>query len=147
MTINLDSLNEVMCWIFCPLFLLDCCGCGSNVGRSGDGRGRGTRSSCAHTWLCLHCGGRGTQQRHDFYEFTFDFRRFLQVLYLILMDTSGQCWLGAERGGGDWMDPSHLVPEAGQGRGTPGRQDLWRLQLQLLRRWRRRRRQYWRLGL
>lgn len=53
-------------------------------------------------------------------------------------------------GGGGGMDPSHLVPEAGQGRGTPGRQDLWRLQLQLLQGWRkrrRRRRQCWRLGL
>lgn len=75
-TINLDSLNEVMCWIFCPLFLLDGCGCGSNVDRSGDGRGRGTRSGCADTWLCLHCGGRGTQQWHHFYGFTLDFRLF-----------------------------------------------------------------------
>lgn len=65
--------------------------------RSGDGRGRGTRSTCADAWLCLHC--RGTQQRRQFYEFTSDFRLFLQVLYLILMDSSGQCWLGAEPGG------------------------------------------------
>lgn len=57
---------------------------------------------------------------------------------------------GTSEGGGGvrGMDPSHLVPKAGQGRGTPGRQDLWRLQLQLLQGWRmRRRRQYWRLGL
>lgn len=60
----------------------------------------------------------------------------------ILMDNVG--W-GTSRGG-QGMDPSHLVPEAGQGRGTPGRQDLWRLQPQLLRGWRWRR-QHWRLGL
>lgn len=50
------------------------------------------------------------------------------------------------REAGVGMDPSHLVPEAGQGRGTPGWQDLGRLQLQLLQGWRRRK-EYWRLGL
>jgi len=47
------------------------------------------------------------------------------------------------------MDPSHLVPEAGQGRGRPGWQDLGRLQLQMLQGlWKRRwRTEYWRLGL
>lgn len=46
------------------------------------------------------------------------------------------------------MNPSHLVPEAGQGRGTPGRQDFGRRQLLLLQGgWRGKRKQYWRLGL
>lgn len=54
------------------------------------------------------------------------------------------------RVGGVGMNPSHLVPEAGQGRGTPGWQDWERHQLQLLQGWwkrRRRRKEYWRLGL
>lgn len=36
------------------------------------------------------------------------------------------------RVGASGMKPSHLVPEAGQGRGTPGRQDFGRRQLQFL---------------
>lgn len=52
------------------------------------------------------------------------------------------------RVGGVGIDPSHLVPGAGQGRGMPGWQDLGRLQLQLLQGWwKRRRKEYWRLGL
>lgn len=84
------------------------------------------------------------KQRHHFHEFTFDFPSgFYSVLMNILVDGAG--W--GTCGGWWWgMDRSYLVPEAGQGRGTPGRQDLRRLQSQLLRGWRRRR-QYWRVGL
>lgn len=44
------------------------------------------------------------------------------------------------------INPSHLVPEAEQGRGKPGLEYLGRLQLQLLQE-KRKRKEYWRLGL
>lgn len=62
--------------------------------------------------------------------------------------------LGELEGGKEWkgagvrMDPSHLVPEAEQGRGKPDWQDSGRRPLQVpLERWRWKRKEDWRLSL
>ena len=134
--VNLDSLNEVRCWIFCSLFLLDCGGCWSNIDRGGRGSGRGsgrgcgtgngtgcgTGSSChgcADTWLCLHWGSRKTQRPHV-RELIFDFRLSYEFVLGSDKQFSGQCGpKGRAREGvgcGGWT-PLTLCQRQGKGGG------------------------------
>lgn len=131
--------------------------------------------SCASTWLRLHCGRKqvlekaalllcilyilnweikeNDEMRLQGCNMTWDGIWVYQLQPNVLLSKINN-FIRKERGekkrraGAVRMDPSHLVPEAGQGRGRPGWQDLGRLQLQVLQGWwkRRRRKEYWRLG-